>query len=42
MVLLEGDFSSRMLSDAKSIYNLAKKNPGIQNNVIPKIQKFYK
>lgn len=35
-------FASGLLSDAKQLYQLGKKNPGVANPIIPKLHKFYK
>lgn len=38
----DAGFANGLLSDAKQLYNLGKKNPGVANPIIPNLHKFYK
>ncbi|KAF6033014.1 hypothetical protein EB796_008716 [Bugula neritina] len=38
---VDAGFANGLLSDAKQLYNLGKKNPGTANSIIPKLHKFY-
>lgn len=40
--LPDSGFAHGLLSDAKQLYELGKKNPGVANGIIPKLDKFYK
>jgi len=37
----DAGFANGLLSDAKQLYNLGKKNPGVANPIIPNLHKFY-
>lgn len=37
----DAGFANGLLSDAKQLYELAKKNPGVATHIVPNLQKFY-
>ena len=41
-LITDADFAKGLLSDAKQLYELAKKNPGVATHIVPNLQKFYK